>query len=142
MDDRDGQRQIHMSEFDLERLRELIEEARTRKTRDAKHLKELDYELSRAVVVNSKDIPSDVVTMNSRIVLEDLDTGEAMTFTLSFPAEADADDGKVSVLAPVGTAVIGYRVGDVVEWEVPAGIRRLTIKEMLYQPESAGDYHL
>ena len=87
-------------------------------------------------------MPHDVVTMNSRVQLVDLDTGEAMTYTLVFPDDADLRQGKISVLAPIGTAMLGYRVGDTFEWRVPAGLRRLKIEAILYQPEAAGDYHL
>jgi regulator of nucleoside diphosphate kinase len=59
-----------------------------------------------------------------------------------FPSEADSEQGKISILAPVGTALLGYRVGDTVEWKLPGGLRRLKIERILYQPEAAGDYHL
>jgi len=65
-----------------------------------------------------------------------------MLLHLVFPSEADFKLGKISILAPIGTALIGYRAGDTVEWKVPAGIRRLRIDEILYQPEAAGDHHL
>jgi regulator of nucleoside diphosphate kinase len=65
-----------------------------------------------------------------------------MVYSLVFPNEADIDEGKISVLAPVGTAMIGYRVGDVIEWEVPSRLRRLKVEEIIYQPEASGDYHL
>jgi regulator of nucleoside diphosphate kinase len=65
-----------------------------------------------------------------------------MVLRLVFPSEADFDRGRVSILAPIGTALIGYRVGDTVEWKVPSGRRRLRIEEVLYQPEAAGDFHL
>jgi regulator of nucleoside diphosphate kinase len=135
-------KQIHITDFDLRRLEKLIGEARMKNSRDGKHLHELEAELSKAVVVDSKEIPLDVVTMNSQVVLVDLDSGNEVTLTLSFPADANAEEGRISVLAPIGTAIIGYRKGDVVEWEVPAGKRRLRVKELLYQPESAGDYDL
>lgn len=135
-------KQIYITDFDLKRLTSLIQEMRTKNFRDSRHVRDLDEELSRAAVVSSKEIPLDVVTMNSRVVLEDLDSGEVITLTLSFPSEVNADDERVSVLAPIGTAIIGYRKGDVVEWEVPAGTRRLLVKDLPYQPESSGDYHL
>ena len=56
--------------------------------------------------------------------------------------EANYDEGKISVLAPVGTALLGYRVGDTIEWQVPSGLRRLKVEELLYQPEAAGQYNL
>ncbi|HET9213096.1 MAG TPA: GreA/GreB family elongation factor [Thermoanaerobaculia bacterium] len=59
-----------------------------------------------------------------------------------FPHEADYKEGRISILAPLGTALLGFRVGDVVEWRMPAGTRTLRIEELLYQPEAAGDFHL
>ena len=132
---------IYITEFDLKRLRDLIQSANP-VSRDEKHLHDLEDELGRAKVVNPKNVPEDVVTMNSKVCLEDLDSGERLTFTLSFPADADAEKGSISVLAPIGTAVIGYRVGDIIEWEVPAGKRRFRVRKLLYQPEAAGDYEL
>jgi len=132
---------IYITDFDLKRLRDLIQSANP-VSRDEKHLHDLEDELGRAKVVNPKNVPEDVVTMNSKVRLEDLDSGERLTFTLSFPADADAEKGRISVLAPIGTAVIGYRVGDIIEWEVPAGKRRFRVRKLLYQPEAAGDYEL
>ena len=74
--------------------------------------------------------------------MKDLDTQEEMTYTLVFPADANIKENKISVLAPIGTAMIGYKVGDVIEWPVPSGQRRLKVIGILYQPEAAGDYHL
>ncbi|MBK5093296.1 MAG: nucleoside diphosphate kinase regulator [Actinobacteria bacterium] len=132
---------IYITQFDLKRLRELIKSAKP-VDRDRKHLNDLEDELSRAKLVDPKDVPEDVITMNSKFSLEDLDSGERMTFALSFPADADPEEGSISVLAPIGTAVIGYRVGDTIEWEVPAGKRRFRVRKLLYQPEAAGDYNL
>lgn len=82
-------------------------------------------------------VPRDVITMHSTACLSDLDTEEEFVYTLVFPHEADIRQGKISVLAPIGTAMLGYRVGTVFEWPVPDGMRRLHIKEVLYQPEAA-----
>jgi regulator of nucleoside diphosphate kinase len=65
-----------------------------------------------------------------------------MEFVLVFPQDADADLGMISILAPVGTAILGYAKGNTVEWPVPSGVRRIRIEDILYQPEAAGDYHL
>jgi regulator of nucleoside diphosphate kinase len=89
-------------------------------------------------VVPSAQVPAEVITMNSTACLEDLENGEGMTYTLVFPNEADIDQHKISVLAPIGTALLGYRVGDTVEWPVPGGISRLQVKQILYQPEANG----
>lgn len=78
--------------------------------------------------------------MNSKVRLRDLDTEETETYTLVYPDKADASDGRISVLAPVGTAIIGYQVGDTIDWPVPAGLRRLKVEAVLYQPERARKY--
>lgn len=135
-----GQRNIHITEFDLMRLRSLIIEARYSNYRDTPYLDSLAKELNEAIVVPSKEVPPDVITMNSRVRLRDLDADEEMVYTLVFPEDANISQGKVSVLAPIGTAMLGYRVGEIFEWQVPEGIRKIKIEEMLYQPEASGDY--
>jgi len=133
---------IYITQSDLERLRKLLHEAQYTEYRKSKYLDRLQMEIDRAIVVASQDIPGDVVTMNSRVCLEDIDTEEEEIYTLVYPENADLKLGRVSVLAPIGTAMLGYEVGDIFEWEVPAGIRKLRVKEILYQPEASGDYHL
>jgi regulator of nucleoside diphosphate kinase len=136
------QRAIFITDFDMERLQKLLEGTKKWSQRDRGYLEKLEEELDRAIVVPSKDVPGDVVTMNARVRVRDLDSGKETILRLVFPADADYEQGRVSILAPIGTALIGYRAGDTVEWEVPAGVRRLKIAEVLYQPEAAGDYHL
>jgi len=135
-------RKLYVTEFDKTRLEEVIAVAEELGLQARKDLESLSEELDRAEVVSSKDIPPDVVTMNSKVVLRDLDTSEEMTFVLVFPRDANIKKGTISVLAPVGTAILGYAAGDVVEWAVPSGVRRIRIEDVLYQPEAAGDYHL
>ena len=93
-------------------------------------------------MVVPSDVPPDVITMRSKVRLKDLGTGEEMVYSLVFPTEAKFDEGRISVLTPVGTAMLGYRRGDTIEWEVPPGVRRLKVEEVLYQPESKGHYNL
>ncbi len=138
MDDRP----IYVTEYDLQRLRRLIQDAQRPLHHKDEHLDQLQAELDRAHIVTPQAVPQDVITMNSKVCLIDLDTGEEETYTLVFPENADIGQGKISVLAPVGTAILGYRVGDSFEWDVPAGKRHLQIKKILYQPEAAGDFHL
>jgi regulator of nucleoside diphosphate kinase len=133
---------IRVTVFDLERLKKLLADAQRTSHRKSVYLTKLQAELDRAKVVKPDKVPSDVVTMNSRVCLIDLDTGKEEIYTLVFPEDADAGQGKLSVLAPIGTAMLGYEVGDVFEWEVPAGKRKWKVKRILYQPEAAGDYHL
>lgn len=134
---------IYITKPDQERLTKLISIAREREgDQNRQYLDSLEDELDRAEVVQQKDIPADVITMRSTVRLKDLDTGEEMTYGLVFPTEANYDAGKISVLAPIGTAMLGYRIGDLIEWKVPSGLRRLKVEKVLYQPESKGDYHL
>lgn len=135
-------RTIYITSSDMLKLENLIEERREGNPKDKKHLEELEKEMERAALVDSQGIPPDAITMNSRVLLKDLDTHEEMTYTLVFPADADIKQNKISVLAPIGTAMLGYKVGDVIEWSVPSGQRRLKVVAILYQPEAAGDYHL
>jgi len=136
------ERKIYMTENDRRRLDELLAVAGAFNYRDRNDLKALASELRRAQVVDSRKVSARIVTMNTRVRLRDLDTQKDMEMTLTFPADADVDAGKLSVLSPVGTAILGYGEGDTIAWTVPAGTRRLTIEKILYQPEAAGDFHL
>jgi len=133
---------IYITELDYNRLSGLIDRTRERNGSDREYLNKLEAELDRAEIVEPKDIPSDVVTMRSKVRLKDLVSGESATYSLVFPTEANFADGKISVLAPIGTAILGYKKGDTIEWPVPSGLRRLKVEEILYQPESAGDHDL
>jgi len=133
---------IYITGSDKKRLKQLIRDARAFGSEHEIYLEKLEGELNRGKVVKSKEIPKDVITMNSKVRLKDLDTREEMIYSLVFPNSADPDQNKISILAPIGTALLGYKVGDVIEWKVPAGLRKLKVLEVLYQPEAAGDYHL
>lgn len=133
---------IYITENDVKRLQALLEAAKQSQYYGSDELQNLGAELNRAIVVASKEVPRDVVTMNSKVRLLDLETKDEMTYTLVFPEEADFSEGKISVLAPIGTAMLGYRAGDTFSWPVPAGVRRIKILSILYQPEASGDYHL
>ncbi|HMP77426.1 MAG TPA: nucleoside diphosphate kinase regulator [Kiritimatiellia bacterium] len=135
-------RQIFVTANDLRRLKELLSVAGAFNYRDRNDLKSLESELGRAKVVESRDVPPTVVTMNTRLRFVDLDDETKMEVTLVFPSDANINDGKMSVLSPIGTALLGYGKGDKIEWAVPAGTRRIQIEDILYQPESAGDLHL
>jgi regulator of nucleoside diphosphate kinase len=137
-----NQRTIYITDFDLKRLRETISIWRRSDFSRRNDLQELEEELNRGILVMPHKIPGDVITMNSTACLMDLDTGEELIYTLVFPMDADIQQNKISVLAPIGTAMLGYSVGDTFEWEVPDGIRQFRVMELLYQPEACGDYHL
>ena len=138
MDSRD----IYITDYDLTRLRELLQVGISFAERDRQSLETLQGELDRAHIVEPTAIPHDVVTMNSQVRLTDVETNEEQVYTLVFPSQANLEQRKLSVLAPIGTAILGYRVGDRVEWRVPGGLRTYRIEEVLYQPEAAGQYSL
>ena len=134
-------RTLIISHADRERLEALIDSARVDSRVREDYLAALEGELRRARVVPAGEVPPDVITMNSVVRLRDLDSDETEEYELVYPADADVSLHRISVLAPIGTAILGYRLGDVIEWPVPAGLRRLRVEEVLYQPERAGALH-
>ena len=135
-------RQIWITTFDLERLSSLIDGVRATGSQKKAYLDQLEKELERAKVVAPEKIPEDVITMNSAVSVRDLESGEETTYTLVFPGETRIEENRISVLSAIGTALIGYRVGDVIEWKVPSGMKRLKVEGILYQPEASGRYDL
>jgi regulator of nucleoside diphosphate kinase len=128
---------IYITRSDMDRLAALVEGYRLQGREDRSTLQRLEDELDRAVVVDASEVSADVVTLDSRVLLVDLDSGEETSFTLVLPSRSNADAGRISVLAPLGMAVLGYRAGDEIDWEVPAGRRRFRVRSVIYQPESA-----
>ncbi len=135
-------RKIHITKYDKKRLDEIFAVADEFNYRDRNDLKILVKELGEANIVESKNIPPTVVTMNSKLRFRDLDNDVSTDVTLVFPAEANYDAGRLSVLSPIGTAMLGYAEGDTIEWSVPVGKRRIQIEKIIYQPEAAGDFDL
>lgn len=114
---------IHISRDDHTKLRLLLSVHSASST----SLTELREELDRAVIVDPAEIPADIVTMDSTVTFKDLGTSEVEEYTITFPEKADVESRRISILAPIGTALIGCRVGDVVSWSTPGGIRRLKV---------------
>jgi regulator of nucleoside diphosphate kinase len=105
--------------------------ARTATRHDQEHLQELGVELDRALVLAPGEMPANVVTMHAGVRVLDLQSGERQELILVSPAEADVKARRISVLAPLGTALLGYREGDEVEWLMPGGLRRLRIERVI-----------
>jgi regulator of nucleoside diphosphate kinase len=124
-----GRPAIVVAEDDARRLSFLLHD-REGRAHDAAHLRELRAELERAVIVTPQEIPADVITMYRVASVLDLGDDKRRDFTLVYPHEAEPAIGRISVLAPLGTALLGYRVGDEVEWLMPGGIRRLRIERV------------
>jgi regulator of nucleoside diphosphate kinase len=127
---------IMVTSTDMERLRTLIDST------SGERAEALDSELTRAQVVEPSEVPPDVVTMNSRVVYRDEESHETREVTLSYPQDASLESGRISVLAPVGAALLGLSVGQEIEWPFPGGRRkRLRILAVPYQPQAASRYH-
>ncbi len=126
-------RRIIITQEDMQKLKKLVD-AEVDDAKNKPHVLDLDNELKRAEIVSKNEIPDDIITMNSSVLLS-LD-GMDETITLVYPHEADVDNNMLSVLSPIGTAIIGFREGDVVEWAVPSGITIIDIKKVIYQPEA------
>jgi regulator of nucleoside diphosphate kinase len=121
---------------DAARLRGLLA-ARAAAAQDQAHLRELAVELERALVLDADEVPGNVITMHTRARILDLESGARHEWKLVFPAEADLSAHRISVLAPLGTALLGYGEGDELEWKVPGGLRRLRV-EKVQQPKNYG----
>jgi len=128
--------QIYLTQDDMDRLLQLVE------AYPGQRFEKLESELVRAKVVPREKMPNDAVTMNSRVIFEDETTGERREITLVYPGKADIDAGRISVLVPVGTALLGLRVGQSIDWDLPGGEkRRYRIVAVPFQPEAAGEPH-
>jgi len=135
-------RVIHITKYDMDRLLDLIEGMRSTPKAAKLNLDLLEKEINEGILVEPENVPEDVITMNSKVNVTDIESGEKITYMLVFPSEANISKNKLSILAPLGMALLGYRKGDIIEWTVPSGIRKLKVEEIVYQPEAAGDYHL
>ncbi|WP_392344297.1 nucleoside diphosphate kinase regulator [Pseudoalteromonas prydzensis] len=131
--------ELIISSLDADRLYDLMESLPAGSFADQK---ELEAELGRATIVEPKDVPSTVVTMNSTVNFLVESTKEEFTKTLVYPKNADASADKISILAPVGSALLGLSQGDEIEWPKPSGgLIKVKIKAITYQPERAGELH-
>jgi regulator of nucleoside diphosphate kinase len=125
---------IIVTDRDVSRLRGLLGAQSRASFRDQGHLSQLQSELERALVLAADEIPAGVVTIDSLVRVVDLDSAVRSVFTLVLPHEADVAERRISVLAPIGTALLGFRAGDDVEWVMPGGTRRLHIEHVV-QPD-------
>lgn len=131
--------ELIISSLDADRLYDLMESLPAGSFAGEK---ELEAELGRATIVEPKDVPSTVVTMNSTVNFIVESTQEEFTKTLVYPKNADASTDKISILAPVGSALLGLSQGDEIEWPKPSGgLIKVKIKAITYQPERAGELH-
>jgi len=132
------QQRVQVTDFDFNRLYSLIEGPRSIDLHEAVDVDLLERRLYEAEIMPADRIGPDLVTINSEVRLNDLDTHERIVFRVVLPTTADPASGKISVLAPLGMAVLGRRIGDHVNCDTPDGRRRLRVEEILYQPERVG----
>jgi regulator of nucleoside diphosphate kinase len=132
--------QLQITKLDYQRLNNLILSMKKKSKDDLVNLEVLENEIDRAKKVDPRKIKPEFVTMNSELELIDLDSKRTMKFRLVYPEEADFRQGKLSVLSPLGSALIGYRKGDEISFRVPAGKKKVRIENILFQPEASGEY--
>jgi len=129
-------RSMLISDANLSNLRQLLDAARRFLTRNHHHLQSLEENLKRAQVVACDQVPPDVITIHTQVRIHELDIGRHSIYTLVLPGEADVARDRISVLAPIGSALLGQRVGDLIECTAPGVTKRLKVKEIVYQPEA------
>ena len=128
---------ITLSEKDYLKIKNILQHL------DDENSENLEIELDRAILVTDTEVPQDLVTMNTKFVFKNLTDNKEQEATIVYPGEANSNEGKISILAPLGAALIGLKIGQGITWAFPDGkSRKLVIDRILYQPEKNGDWHL
>ena len=135
-------KRIHIARNDIMRLKEMIGIVREVSEGHEPVLRKLERKLDRVQPCRAEDISDRVVTMNTVFRGAFLNTGRESVFWLGFPYAIDHDGKKLSVLTPMGVALLGSRLGTVIKWKTRTGYGRLIVKDIIYQPEASKDYHL
>lgn len=133
---------IIINRLDYARIKKCINDARQFKSITDSEVQKLVNELESAVIMEPEAIPANVVTMNSIVKLSFSNNNKQVQFQIVYPDQANFRENKISIFSPIATALIGYKVDDEIEWIVPAGLTKMKIEEIIYQPEAAGDYNL
>lgn len=131
---------IKVTKMDYVRLNGIISSIKQFNKEGLTEISFLETELTRAKKIDSKRIGADFVTMNSVVEVIDLDTEKSMTIRLVYPKDADFKQGNISILSPLGSALIGYQSGSIISFKVPGGIKKMKISKLIYQPEANGDF--
>ncbi len=134
--------QIIISKQDYTRIHQAIASAKTSGTIKKEEAEKLLNELHHAKVVTSEEIPQNVVTMNSIVKIHFQNNKNTIQFQLVYPSQANIKENKISIFSSVASALIGYSVGDEIDWVIPSGMTKIVIDEIVYQPEAAGDFDL
>lgn len=135
-------KKVTLTKNDYTRIYKAITDAKNSKTINSNEAEKLLSELSKAEIVPSEKIDKDVVTMNSEVKLFFENTQKKQSFKIVYPQDANLKENKISIFSPIATALIGYKIGDEIEWIVPGGMTKIKIVDLIYQPEAAGDFDL
>lgn len=135
-------KKVTITKNDYTRIYKAITDAKNSKTINSNEAEKLLSELSKAEIVPSEKIDKDVVTMNSEVKLFFENTQKKQSFKIVYPQDANLKENKISIFSPIATALIGYKIGDEIEWIVPGGMTKIKIVDLIYQPEAAGDFDL
>ncbi len=135
-------RKLIVNRLDYARIKKCISDAKQFRSINATEAEKLLNELNSAQIVEPEAIPSNVVTMNSIVQLSFLSNDKQIQFQIVYPDKANIKENKISIFSPIATALIGYKVKDEIEWIVPAGLTKIRIDKIIYQPEAAGDFEL
>ncbi len=131
-----------INSLDYARIKKCISDAKQFKSINSVEAERLMTELNSAKIVEPQSMPSNVVSMNSIVKLSFLNNNKQIQFQIVYPNQANIKENKISIFSPIATALIGYQVKDEIEWIVPAGLTKIRIDEIIYQPEAAGDFDL
>lgn len=133
---------IIINRLDYARIKKCISDAKQFKSITSIEAENLLKELDSAKIMEPESIPSNVVTMNSIAKITFLSNNKQVQFQIVYPDQANLKENKISIFSPIATSLIGYKVNDEIEWIVPAGLTKIRIDEIIYQPEATGDYEL
>lgn len=133
---------ITLNSLDISRIQNCIKAALRTNSINQKEAASLIKEIQSASVVDPEQVPSNVVTMNTIVRISFLNTNKTVEFQIVYPDQANVKENKISIFSPIATALIGYKIGDEIDWIVPAGVTKLRIDAILYQPEAAGHYSI
>lgn len=134
--------QVIITKQDFNKIHRSITDAKAANRIKPEEAEKLLAELKSARIVDQEKVDSDVVTMNSIVKIHFQNNKTTMEFQLVYPADANIKERKISIFSSVASALIGYRVGDEIDWLIPSGMTKIVIDEVIYQPESAGDFEL
>jgi len=133
-------KQLIINQTDAHRIMDRIRNAKSQSSAIVNTAK-LMAEINKGKQVPPEKVPATVVTMHSKVRVRYLDTNQTVDMELVYPEEADIKNHRISIFAPMATALLGFSEGDEIEWTVPAGTKRMIIEKILYQPESNGYYN-